>query len=231
MIDFAPWDRLLREYVDDRGRVDYARWQREAIPDLDQWLVAVQDTDWRAMERDGAIALLINLYNALTIRQVLAKYPIESIRPKFLGIPNWLAFLRFFTRKLYRLHDHPVSLNGIEHDILRSQFQEPRIHFALVCASVGCPWLRSHAYCPDQLNAQLEDDASRFINNPAKVHYREADQTLYCSKIFKWYRTDFLAVADSIPAYVNRYAATDMPLGVNITYLPYSWQLNQRTSS
>jgi hypothetical protein len=232
MIDFATWDHLLQEYVNDLGQVDYARWQQESSQVLDRWLVAQQPLDWQTLDKDSAIAFLINLYNALTIQQVLQKFPIRSIRPQILGIPNWLSFVRFFSRKLYVLNGQPISLNGIEHDILRQQFKEPRIHFALVCASEGCPLLRAEAYWPDRLSQQLEADAHRFINNAEKVRYDGDRNLLFCSKIFKWYETDFLAVADSIPTYIQRYRPElDFPKTVEVAYLPYSWALNQRTSS
>jgi len=232
MVDYTPWDRLLQTYVNDRGRVNYARWQQESASELGQWLASVSHTDLQCLERDAAIAFLLNLYNALTIQQVLQRYPIDSIRPKILGIPNWLAFLRFFNRKFYTLNEQPLSLNGIEHDILRSQFAEPRIHFALVCASVGCPWLRPGAYWPDQLEQQLDGDVRQFVHNPEKVRYDAEAGVLYCSKIFKWYAEDFLKEAYSIAAYINRYRPdSPVPENAPLQHLPYSWQLNQRTSS
>lgn len=233
MIHFQPWNALLQTYVSKEGRVDYARWQQASARDLDQWLADHQSIDLETLTREEAIAFLLNLYNALTIQQVLQRYPIASIRPTVLGfIPNWLAFLRFFTRKVYRLNGQSLSLNNIEHDILRQRFLDPRIHFALVCASVGCPLLRAGAYWPDRLAEQLQEDAARFINNPDKVRYAPEAQTLYCSKIFKWYRADFFTVAPSIPAYINGYCqGSELPSGVTVSYLPYSWQLNQRTSS
>lgn len=232
MNNIAPWDSLLKEYVNDQGRVDYCRWQQESVQELEQWLAAISLTDWSSLERGEAIAFLINLYNALTIQQVLQKYPITSIRPQFLGVPNWLAFLRFFNRKVYTLNGQALSLNAIEHNTLRQQFQEPRIHFALVCASIGCPLLRPEAYLADKLRVQLEADACRFINNPDKVRYESTNQTLYCNKIFKWYEADFLRVTDTITAYINHYCTdVELPRTVSVTYLPYNWNLNQRTSS
>lgn len=237
MIDFIPWDRMLQEYVDDQGRVDYARWQQTSAAELDQWLDSLSAIDLQTLGRDSAIAFLLNLYNALTIRQVLRQYPIGSIRPSILGIPNWLAFLRFFSKEIYTLNGRRLSLDGIEHGILRSQFPEPRIHFALVCASIGCPLLRSGAYFPDMLPLQLEEDAHRFINNPDKVRYKPGSQILYCSKIFKWYEADFLTITDSIAGYVNLYrTGIKPPPSTTLAYLPYSWALNdqrsdQRTSS
>lgn len=233
MVDWTPWDRWLQEYVNDQGQVDYASWQRQSAPELEQWLSSVSPTEVAQLERAAAIAFLINLYNALTIQQVLQRYPIDSIRPKLLGIiPNWPAFLRFFNQKIYPLQGQPVSLNGIEHGLLRSRYAEPRVHFTLVCASVGCPWLRPGAYWPDQLNQQLDAAARQFIHNPEKVRYDAAANVLYCSKIFKWYAEDWCQEADTIIDYINRYRpAAPLPADAAIAYLPYSWQLNQRTSS
>lgn len=233
---FVHWDQLLREYVNGRGRVDYARWRHESARELDAWLEEGRTTDLEQLSREEAIAFLINLYNALTIQQVLQKYPIESIRPSFLGIPNWIAFLRFFTKRIYTLKGESLSLNAIEHNILRKRFEEPRIHFALVCASEGCPLIRPGAYFPEQLEAQLAEDAVRFINNPDKVTLKaiegEESKLLYCSKIFKWYEADFLKVSETIPEYIDfYYSKANVPEDIEIAYLPYSWQLNQRMSS
>ena len=226
-LNFSTWDSLLQKYVDDRGRVAYGRWQQESLPKLEQWLTDMSGMDLQKLERAQAIATLLNLYNALTIRQVLYQYPIASIRPKFLGVPNWLAFLRFFTKTVYTLNSQSLSLNNLEHDILRQHFLDPRIHFALVCASIGCPLLRAGAYIPSMLTEQLNEDCDRFINNPDKVRYDAASQTLFCSKIFKWYKADFLTVADSIVEYCDRYyTAGQLPASVTVRYLPYSWELN-----
>ena len=231
MIDLKPWDEMLHTYVDN-GTVDYGKWQEESARSLQQWLSEVSEVNIEALEEREAIAFLLNLYNALTINQVLQKYPIDTIRPKVLGVPNWPSFLAFFKKEIYTLSDRALSLDNIEHNILRENYSEPRIHFALVCASTGCPLIRDNAYTPEKLDMQLEKDVRRFINNPEKVRYDAPSETLYCSKIFKWYESDFLTQAASIPAYVQRYAnninfATDP----KIEYLPYDWSLNQRTSS
>lgn len=222
---------MLQKYVDD-GQVSYGRWQAESSADLDQWLADVGSVDLDRLERDSAIAFLINLYNALVIQQILEKYPIPSIRPTFLGIPNWISFLLFFKKKRYSLSGQSLSLDNIEHDLLRKRYSEYHVHFAVVCASEGCPLLRSNAYFPETVSAQLEEDAQRFINNPDKVRYDAASQTLYCSKLFKWYQDDFLSQAASVPDYIQRYLiGTELPTAPQLVYLPYDWRLNQRTSS
>lgn len=231
MIDFAPWDTMLRTYVLD-GAVDYAQWQKESFDALRQWLDSVQATDVDSVQQEEAIAFLINLYNALTVEQVLQKYPIDSVRPKVFGIPNIASFLLFFKNKIYTLNGQKVSLDNIEHDMLREKFNESRIHFGLVCASQSCPPLRSEAYQPDRLSAQLNDNARQFINNPEAVRYDAASQTLYCSKIFDWYKEDFVAQADSVADYIQRYLPTqEIASNAKVEYLPYDWGLNQRISS
>ena len=234
MLDFDLWNQLLHQYVDEQGRVDYRTWKIESFQDLKNWLLGISKSKiWHDGNADQKLAFWLNFYNAIAITQVLSVYPIDSIRPTLLGIPNWIAFFRFFTRSIYPIGDRFYSLNDIEHGILRREFAEPRIHFALVCASIGCPLLRSQAYCPESVQAQLEADAIRFINNPDKVRFDPSTQTLFCSKIFQWYRQDFLKVAVSIPEYIQPYLSTAVLLHAEtpIRYLSYDWSLNQRTSS
>lgn len=225
MLTFAPWDFLLQAHVTDQGLVDYGRWQQESGVLLTDWLAEIRPVVVADLSTDERLALWINLYNALTIQQVLSRYPIPSIRPEFLGLPNWLGLWTFFSRPVYTLNGESLSLNRIEHRKLRSQFQDPRIHFALVCASLGCPILRNEAYLPDIVEAQLDTDAQRFINNPDKVRYDAEHNILHCSPIFKWYEKDFLRVSPSISAYIGQYLP-HLPPTAEVAYLPYNWNLN-----
>jgi len=234
MINFTPWDQLLRQYVDSQGCVDYRTWKAEQPQALAEWLAQQSRLELAAdADADEQLALWLNLYNAIAINQVLEHYPITSIRPKILGVPNWIAFLWFFLRPVFSLGGKRYSLYQIENTILRRNFNEPRIHFALVCASIGCPLLRNSAYLPHQVRTQLAEETTRFINNPKKVHYDAASGTLYCSKIFKWYRQDFLKVATSIPDYIHSYLQTDAPITSQspIRYLDYSWNLNEKAAT
>ncbi|MBD0314873.1 MAG: DUF547 domain-containing protein [Microcoleus sp. T3-bin5] len=229
-IDFRIWDELLQRYVDDLGRVNYRRWKAEGADVLRVWLESLADVDLADFtDADARLALWLNAYNAIAISQVLEVYPIASIRPKVLGIPNWLSFLDFFTRSNTIVGGKKYSLNQIEHAILRPEFAEPRIHFALVCASVGCPLLRRGAYFPESVRTQLEADASRFIHNPDKVRYDAQKKTLYLSKIFKWYEEDFVKAAGSVAEYVGRYLGPEAAVGDGwaIVFLPYDWNLNR----
>lgn len=229
-IDLRIWDELLQRYVDDLGRVNYRRWKAEGADVLRAWLESLADLDLADFtDADARLALWLNAYNAIAISQVLEVYPIASIRPKVLGIPNWLSFLDFFTRSNTIVGGKKYSLNQIEHAILRPEFAEPRIHFALVCASVGCPLLRRGAYFPESVRTQLEADASRFIHNPDKVRYDAQKKTLYLSKIFKWYEEDFVKAAGSVAEYVGGYLGPEAAVGDGwaIVFLPYDWNLNR----
>lgn len=231
MIDFTPWDNLLHKYVDEQGRVNYRDWKDEQPTALRDWLSSISQLNYASNQiLSEQLALWINLYNAFTISTILERYPIESILPKIFGVPNWFAFLRFFQRRVYPFAGKLYSLGDIEHEILRKQLKEPQIHFAIVCASIGCPLLRKGAYFPDKVHQQLEEDARRFINNPNKVKYDSESNILYLSKIFKWYRQDFLMVAPSIPEYVRSYLHQDLPLTAEtpIRYLYYDWNINSQ---
>jgi hypothetical protein len=224
------WDELLHRYVDSQGRVDYQSWQKESQEKLTNWLREISQIDLASIaDANQKLALWLNLYNALAIAQVLKVYPIASIRPTIFGIPNWIAYIRFFKRSVYKIGDRSFSLDNIEHGILRQEYRDPRIHFALVCASAGCPLLRREAYLSETVQMQLEDDAKRFINNPAKIYYDERSQTLYCNRILKWYGRDFLNVADSLPKYLQFYLENcQLPPSPHIRFLPYDWHLNQQ---
>ncbi|MBE9052633.1 DUF547 domain-containing protein [Nostocales cyanobacterium LEGE 11386] len=233
MIDFEAWDLLLRQYVDQQGRVNYHAWKREQPQAISDWLSSHKHLPLPSnLSTAEQLALWINLYNAFTISTILERYPIKSIRPQIFGLPNWLAFLWFFQRQAYEIFNQRYSLAQIENQILREKLQDPKIHFAIVCASVGCPLLRPEAYYPERVLQQLEEDAYRFINNPEKVYYNPQTETLYCNKIFKWYRQDFFKVAPSVPEYIRSYLQTDLPLTAStpISYLHYDWNLNQRIS-
>ena len=204
MNDLDTWDQLLRLHVDQAGRVDYAGWLSHHPHTLSHWLAAqTAETDGRQEH----LAHWINLYNAFTIQAVLKAYPIASIRPTLLSLPNWIGFLAFFQRKRHRLAKQWISLAWIENRMLRQQ-GDPRIHFAIVCASLGCPLLRNEAYRPELVEQQLDDDLKRFVNNPSKVRYDPEQNILFCSKIFQWYKADFLDEHTSLSHYILPHLTT-----------------------
>lgn len=119
-----------------------------------------------------------------------------------------------------------MSLDNIEHGTLRKQFDDPRIHFALVCASISCPRLRNEAFTADKLDAQLDDQGSDFLNNPAKN--KLAKDKAQLSRYFDWYKGDWNDNGQSVVKWVNRYANTKIDANTKISYLDYNWNLNEQ---
>ena len=225
----APWDGLVRSFVHD-GVVDYGCMQAHEAQ-LDRYLALLASIRPERLSRDAQLALWINGYNAFTVKLILRRYPnLRSIKeiPRRWKLRDWTV-----GGKRY-------SLDEIENEILRARFHEPRIHFAINCASKSCPDLASAAYLAGRLDAQLDAATRRFLGDPAKgarvVHKRglfgDGDK-LYLSAIFKWFRPDFerghtlMAFIDPYlpPETRNRvHAAGD---GLRITYFTYDWSLNE----
>lgn len=222
----AAWDAILRRAVAD-GRVDYSLIRREERDALRGYTARLSQTcaaDYETWSREQRLAFWINAYNAFTVELILRHYPIASIR-KIGWLPG-AAFREEFI-PMPGLKGSDISLNDIEHGTLRADFAEPRIHFALVCASVSCPPLRGEAYRAAQLETQLEDQARAFLGDASKNRFVVATGTLYLSRIFDWFAADFEAAAGSVPGYVARYmslpaAAQD----VEVEFLDYDWSLN-----
>jgi hypothetical protein len=230
--EHAAWTSLLRGNVSD-GLVDYATLKRDRRPALDAYLRSLESAERSELEawpRADQLAFWINAYNAYTVKLVLDHHPLRSIRS--IGFLPGAAFKRNFI-PVERAAGRKLSLDDIEHRILRERFHEPRIHFAIVCASRSCPVLRDEAYRGRDLDAQLDEAARAFLRDPARNRYDPASRTLSLSSIFKWFRGDFEAAAGTLPAFVARYV--DEPTAealrrgsVKVEFLDYDWSLNER---
>ena len=218
------FDQVLQKYVNSQGRVDYAGLKNEPGT-LQSYLdlLAVNAPSDKATFQTG-LAFWINAYNALTIKGVLDHYPTTSVRKIKL-------FGGFFSRIKFQVGGRSYTLDNIEHDIIRDEFGDPRIHFALVCASVGCPILEKRAFVPETLEERLDNAAANFINNPEKVRLDRENGVLYLSQIFEWYAEDFEDTHDSVINFISEY----LPEGdaaflereeVQIQYVEYDWRLN-----
>ncbi|MCA1761540.1 MAG: DUF547 domain-containing protein [Cryomorphaceae bacterium] len=223
-VSHAIWDGLLKKHVNEKGMVNYKGFISDSL-ELNKYLAILESNhpnkaNWG---KDQQLAYWINAYNAFTIRLIIRNYPVESIKDIAGGIP----FINTpWDVKFINIENENYDLNNIEHGIIRKDFNEPRIHFALVCAAVSCPRLRREAYTAAQLDSQLNEEAVYFFNNPEKnkVSAKSAD----LSKLMKWYRGDFKDAAPDIVTYVNRYSKTKMDSDADINYLDYSWELNEQ---
>lgn len=243
------YDRVLNEYVAE-GRVDYAR-LKDHRAELDRYVASLGDLDpnddapWDEAAR---IAFWINAYNAITLKVVVDHYPIRrSPRPAALVFPaNSIRQIPgAWDRITHTVMGRPMTLDQIEHKVLRTQFREPRIHLALVCAAKGCPPLRSEAYRGERLNEQLEDQAARFLADPAKFQIDRAHRIVRLSPIFQWFGEDFLKASGplegfsghpdterAVLAFISRRLPPEDQAflrrgSYRVAYLSYDWTLNE----
>ncbi len=247
----AAWDGLLRKHVRviDEGRAsqfNYAEMakSRAALKSYLAGVSAVAESEFNGWSKAEQMAFLINAYNAYTVELVLTRYPdLKSIR----DLGN-IVFNSPWKRKFFTLFGRESYLDQIEHEILRKpgSYNEPRVHFAVNCASIGCPMLREEAFVASRLDAQLEEQTRRFLADRSRNRYDSARNELQLSKIFDWYAKDwtsgFRGIDGRTPAvqsreqYLARYAhllgdtpgaqapfAGETPA---IRFLEYDWTLN-----
>jgi hypothetical protein len=228
----TAWNRLLQRYVHD-GEVQYSKWKETGRSELAAYLAqlqAVSPEAYASWSEPEKLAFWINAYNAYTVQLVLDSWPLKSIRD--IGLLPGAPFRRHFI-PLQRLRGAWLSLNDIEHGILRKEFREPRIHFAIVCASKSCPELRNEAYRGHDLDRQLDEAARRFLSDPRKNRFAPSEGKVYLSRIFQWFQADFVAAAPTVLAYVAKFAAPEMGEFLRagraeVEYLDYDWSINGR---
>ena len=215
---YSEWDSVLQEHV-KQGFVDYKGLQNQP-ENLKQFLekaTNVQKQDFEKWEKKEQLAFYINLYNALTIKLILSEYPVKSIK----DIGNF--FRGPWSRDVFSLFGNTITLNNLEHDIIRKQFKEPRIHLVLVCAAKACPPLRSESYRAEILNELLENQAKNYLSSSNGLVIDEQKETIFISSIFKWYAEDF----ESVPDFIQKYTSTSIKT-YSIRYLDYDWSLNEK---
>lgn len=208
------WDDLLQKHVDDQGRVHYAGFKAdEAL--LDAYLEELSKMPaQRSWSRSQQLAYWINAYNAFTVKLILDHYPVQSIRDIHDGNPWAVHWIKIGGTK--------YSLDQIEHQIIRPQFKDARIHFAVNCAARSCPPLLNKAYNPVVLEQQLRNQTRKFVNHTG--YNQLGPDKVRISKIFDWYKTDFGDLID----YLNRYAEQDIRPQAELQFNDYDWSLNSR---
>ncbi|MGI4736952.1 MAG: DUF547 domain-containing protein [Janthinobacterium lividum] len=224
-VDHSAFDKLLKKHVTAQGLVDYKGFKADETV-FNQYLALLSKNPPAAnWSKNDQMAYWINAYNAYTIRLILDHYPVQSI--KDIGSKIKIPFVTTpWAAKFFSIGGEKMSLDNIEHGILRKKFDDPRIHFTLVCASISCPRLRNEAYTAAQLEKQLDDQGHDFLNNPAKNNITKPSAQL--SKYFDWYKGDWEKNGQSVVKWVNRYATTKIDASTKVTYLEYNWNLNKQ---
>lgn len=217
--DQAKWDSLLKQYVNSEGRVDYRALKAGGGAELDSYLHGVAVGWPEDMPTAARKAALINAYNALTVRWIVANYPVASIEKT----SNPFKSLR------HTVDGHKVSLDQVEAKL--RAMKDPRIHAALVCAGKSCPPLRREAYVADKLDAQLDDNVRAWLSNTGLNEFDPQRRVASVSSIFKWYRHDFEA-AGGLKHFLSRYAPQGrggflLGNGARLEFKHYDWGLNE----
>ncbi|AKQ45552.1 hypothetical protein TH63_07670 [Rufibacter radiotolerans] len=219
-VSHAAFDQQLKKFVSSNGTVNYKAWRQER-PALQAYLKLLSEnapsSKWTQQEQ---LAYWINAYNAFTIERILMDYPVKSIK----DLGGKVTFVNtVWDQKFFKIGGKAVDLNYIEHSILRKNFEEPRIHFAIVCASVSCPKLRNEAFTAANLEKQLENQTIQFINDPTKNKITATKAEL--SEIFNWFSGDFRKNG-TVLQFVNRYSKIKANPKAKISYKDYNWALN-----
>lgn len=238
-LDPQVYAGVLRAYVDDRGLVDYSQLQQNRRG-LDQYLAAIADlppATYDQFSEPEKIAFLINAYNAITLKSIIDQTPLKASIKEIPGVWKW---------RKHPVAGQSLTLDQIEHEILRRQFDEPRIHAALVCAANSCPPLRQEPYDGDRLEAQLEDQTKRFLNHSQGFRLDPGAKTVQLSAIFNWFGQDWQkrfqpqqgfqgsdqerAVLNFISHYLAPPERDFLKNGdYTVQYFEYDWSLNKQS--
>lgn len=229
----AAWDMILRQRV-AKDAFDYAglKADRAAFDAYVARLEAVTPEELAGWTQPQRFAFWINTYNAFTVQKVIDNYPLKSIRK----LDGALSIRTVFDSEfipMRRLHpkgkDDDLSLNDVEHGILRERFKDARLHAAINCASASCPPLRNEAFVADRLDAQLDEQMRAFVNDPTRNRIEAGAREVSLSEIFKWFSDDFERDAGSVREYLARWLTPEKAAAVReakIRYLDYDWDLN-----
>ena len=235
-LNYEDYADVLKKYVDSSGRVDYEKLKgdRQKLDQFNAGIASVSPALYESWTKEEKIAFLVNAYNSLTLESIINHYPVKSIKDIF-GV---------WDRQQFKVIGQEMTLNNIEHETLRKNFNEPRIHMALVCASIGCPNLRTEPYTSQKLNAQLDRQSRIFLANPRNFRIERDSNKVYVSSIFKWFGEDFeknygktqnlAGLNNKETAFLNFISQYVSPAdreylhqgGYHVDYLNYDWSLN-----
>ena len=214
----TTYNSLLSKYVTSSG-VKYATWKNNSadMKAIQEVVDGIANEDLAGLSKKEQLAFYLNAYNAWILHEALGKYPTKSVKD---------LLFTFFTSPRIKVAGEQMSFNHLEKDIIRARFSEPRIHFALNCASRSCPPLNQQAFRADQLDSQLEKLAVAFINSKKGVDYMPDKKTAALSAIFNWYKDDFKEPGGPV-AFINKRHNPPLPNDTKITYQDYDWSLNE----
>lgn len=247
VFDYGEYGVVLGSYVDDDGMVNYKglKSDRQILDKFIDELGGIDRGRYEKWSDRQKIAFWLNAYNALTLKAIIDHYPIKSswLKSRIYPKNSIRQIDGVWTKLKFNVMGEGVTLEHIEHGILRKEFGEPRIHMAMVCAAIGCPSLRNEPYTGEKLADQLDDQSLKFLLDPSKFRIR--DERAYLSPIFKWFGEDFVESFGqnaefkycknpkrAVLGFVKKYAVEPFSYTSEvicaIKYLDYDWSLNEQ---
>jgi Protein of unknown function, DUF547 len=220
------YDRLLKKHVTADGKVNYKSFSKDSV-ELNKYLklLSVSPPDAKTWSRYEQMAYWINAYNAFTIKLILKYYPVASI--KDIGSKRQIPFINTpWDIKFITIGKDKMDLNNIEHGNLRKNFDDPRVHMALVCASKSCPILLNEAYDAKRLDEQFAKQTKAFLTDPFRNKVTADKPQL--SMLFKWYGMDFNKKDKTVRSFINTYSDVKIKPNAKLDYLDYDWGLNEQ---
>lgn len=224
-ITHDEWTTLLKKHVNNAGFVDYKGFIKDSV-NLNKYLSKISAnapaTSW---SNDEKFAFWINAYNAYTVKLIVDNYPVKSI--KDLAPKNAVIFINTsWDKKFFSIGGQKMTLNTIEHKILRKRFDDPRMHFAINCASMSCPKLLNEAYEAKTIDKQLTEQAKDFLADKNKNNISKDKPEL--SSIFDWFNKDFTKTGKTKIGFINQYAPVKIDDNASLKYMSYDWSLNEQ---
>jgi len=218
---YTLYGNVLSHYVKD-GLVNYTALKSDpgGLRSFLESTEHVTKQEFESWPGEEQLAFLINVYNARTLELVIDNYPVKSIKDIGSGGKGpW-------DQPVVKIFGETITLNELENGMIRKHYKEPRVHFSLVCAAMGCPLLLDKPYTGSNLNVQLDAQTRKFLSDTRKNSFDEKNKTLRISPIFEWYAADFTAQAGSVAGFLKNYYSGLPTSGYIITYTDYDWSLN-----
>jgi hypothetical protein len=221
-VTHEAWNKLLKKHVDKKGFVNYKGFIKDSNA-LNSYLnLLSENAPGASWTKEEKLAFWINAYNAFTVKLITDHYPVKSI--KDIGSKIQIPFVNTpWQKKFIPMGNKKIKLDDIENNILRKDFEEPRIHFAIVCASISCPKLRNEAFEASKIEAQLVDQTKAFLSDP--IRNKPAENKI--SPIFKWFGGDFEKNGNKKIDFINKYSPSKVDES-KIDYMSYDWGLNEQ---
>jgi hypothetical protein len=215
-IFFKQTDAFLKIHVSNK-KVDYDAIKKDPTT-LNGLIKTIAEMNLAKESDQNKKAFYINAYNLVLINAIVSKYPVKS--------PMDVAGI--FDKTKYEVAGNKMTLNDIENKMIREKYNDPRIHFVLVCGANGCPPITNFAYLPEKLDEQLDKQTKLAINNPNFIKINHSSKKVEVSQIFEWYKGDFVSKKSNLIDFLNKYLEKPIEEGYKVGYYTYDWSLNKK---